>query len=239
MTSSIASGTAAGCPRRPGGQHEPAQRVGPVAVQELERVEHVAEALGHLAAVAVHDEAQADHVAVRGLVEQQRAHGQQRVEPAAGLVDGLGDEVGRERPLEGGPASGEWGSPTGRTASTRSRTRRRARRGSVGLLAALRAVEGDLVHERPVRVQGRTGRGRPWPTGRPGSRPRSRARPGSARGQGCPSSGPWTAPSRRCWPASRRSGRRGCARGASRCGRSRPACWSLTAVVRAYQEVSA
>ena len=141
-------------PRRPVGQHEPAQRVGPVAVEELERVEHVAEALGHLAAVAVDDVAQADHVAVGGLVEQQRAHGQQRVEPAAGLVDGLGDEVGREGLLEGGPAVGRV-----RVAPLGERHRPRVEPGvehvgdPPGLLPAVRAGEGDLVHERPVGVE--------------------------------------------------------------------------------------
>ena len=52
--------------------------------------------LGHLLAVLVDDEGQADHVAVRGGAEDERVDRQQRVEPAAGLVDGLADEVGRE-----------------------------------------------------------------------------------------------------------------------------------------------
>ena len=39
---------------------------------------------------------EAHHVAVGALAEDQRVDGQQRVEPAPGLVDGLGDEVGRE-----------------------------------------------------------------------------------------------------------------------------------------------
>jgi len=42
-------------------------------------------------------------VAVGGLAEDQHVDGQQRVEPAAGLVDRLGDEIRRERELLGRP----------------------------------------------------------------------------------------------------------------------------------------
>ena len=57
--------------------------------------------LAHLAAVLGQDVAQAQHVLVGGLVEDQGADGHQGVEPAAGLVDGLADEVGRVGALEG------------------------------------------------------------------------------------------------------------------------------------------
>ena len=56
--------------------------------------------LGHLLALGVLHVAH-DHAVLEGAaVEQQGADGHQRVEPAAGLVDGLGDEVGREVGLE-------------------------------------------------------------------------------------------------------------------------------------------
>ena len=63
----------------------------PVPFEELERVEHVAEMLAHLAAGLVHDVTQAQHGLVRRPVEHQRPDRHQRVEPASGLVDGLGD----------------------------------------------------------------------------------------------------------------------------------------------------
>ena len=59
-------------------------------------------------------------------VEDQRADRHQRVEPAAGLVDRLADEVGGVGLLETLASSPRRaGSPTARTASSRSRTRRR------------------------------------------------------------------------------------------------------------------
>ena len=51
--------------------------------------------LAHLPAVLGQDVAEAEHVAVAALVEDERADRHQRVEPAAGLVDRLADEVGR------------------------------------------------------------------------------------------------------------------------------------------------
>ena len=49
---------------------------------------------------------QADDVAVGRLAEDERVHGQEGVEPAPRLVDGLADEVGREAALEQ-PVAGE------------------------------------------------------------------------------------------------------------------------------------
>src|SRR6266571_1604436 len=57
---------------------------------------------------------EADDVAVRVLLEEQRRDRKQRVEPSPRLVDGLGNEIGRERLLEQLlvlariPALGEW-----------------------------------------------------------------------------------------------------------------------------------
>ena len=86
---------AARLPRRPCGQHEPAHGIGPVVVHQRDRLEDVAQVLAHLAAVVVEDVAQAQHGPVARLVEHERAHGHQGVEPPAGLVDRLADEVRR------------------------------------------------------------------------------------------------------------------------------------------------
>ena len=56
--------------------------------------------LAHLLAVLILHEAQHQAVFKRRAVEDQRADGQQRVEPAARLVDGFGDEIRREVLLE-------------------------------------------------------------------------------------------------------------------------------------------
>lgn len=53
-----------------------------------------------LVAVLGQDVPEADDIAVRVLVEHQGVDRHQRIEPAAGLVDRLADEVGRERLLE-------------------------------------------------------------------------------------------------------------------------------------------
>ena len=119
---------------------------------------------------------EAQHVAVRRLVEDQRADGHQRVEPAAGLVDRLADEVGRVGLLEHlAPSPRRAGSPTARTASSRSRTsasitsgtRRASLRRSVG------QGKHDVVDVGPVRVEARTGRRRSARRARPASRRRS------------------------------------------------------------------
>ncbi len=103
---------------------------------------------------------EAEHVAVRRLVEHQRADRHQGVEPAAGLVDRLADEVRRVglRQLLGGagrvrvaelreghragvvPAVDDLGHPLGVPAA-----------GLVPVLGL--AGEGDLVDERAVRVE--------------------------------------------------------------------------------------
>ncbi len=144
-------------PRRPrgaGGRHEPAQRVGAVLVHQRDRLQHVAEVLAHLAAVLGEDQAETEHVLVRRPVEHQRADGHHRVEPATGLVQGLADElpgVGlledvvvdvRSAPL--GERHGAGVVPGVDDVGD-----------AAGLGAAGRAREGDVVDERPVRVEGR------------------------------------------------------------------------------------
>ena len=79
-----------------GREQVPAQGVGALAVEHVVGLHHVAAALAHLLAVGVEDVAQAEHRLVGAAALDQGGHRQQAVEPAAGLVDRLGDEVGRE-----------------------------------------------------------------------------------------------------------------------------------------------
>ena len=110
--------------------------------------------LAHLATFGVEDVTEAHHVAVRVASRDQGAHGHERVEPSAGLVDGFTDEICGIRLLEvldvvcrvaelrewhrAGvvPAIDHLGNP-----------------GGGGL--TLRALEGDVVHIRPVRIDAR------------------------------------------------------------------------------------
>ena len=96
-------------PGRAAREHPPPQRVGALAIECLPRIELVAERLRHLAAVLGDQVPETHDVAVRGLVEVQHALGHQRVEPAACLIDRLGDEVGGERLLELFDAAPELG----------------------------------------------------------------------------------------------------------------------------------
>ncbi len=146
----------AGRPGRAAGRHEPAHRVGAVLVHQRDRLQDVAQVLGHLAAVLGEDVAEADHVLVGRLVEDQGANRHQRVEPAAGLVDGLGDELRRVPALEQLLV-------LVRVAPLRERHRTRVVPGVDDLRHAHRfegaalvgAGEGHGVDERAVRVQGR------------------------------------------------------------------------------------
>ena len=78
-----------------------------MVVQHLPGVHHVALGLAHLLAGLVQDVAQRHHVAVGGGLGrraggvEQRGLRVQRIEPAAGLVHALTDEVGREVRAEG------------------------------------------------------------------------------------------------------------------------------------------
>ena len=76
------------------GDHVEAERVGAVFLEHLDGVGVVLEALRHLLAVLGEDEAVDDDVAVRRLAEEAGAEHHERVEPAARLVEALGDEVG-------------------------------------------------------------------------------------------------------------------------------------------------
>ena len=78
----------------------PADRIRTVLPQRIHRIDGVALRLRHLAAVLVLHMAENDDVLVRRLVKEQRRDGDERIEPAARLIDRLGDEVCRETALE-------------------------------------------------------------------------------------------------------------------------------------------
>ncbi len=141
-----------GRPGRAAGQHEPADGVGAVPVHERDGLEDVAQVLAHLAAVLGQDVAQAQHVLVGALLEHQRADGHQRVEPAAGLVDRLADELGRVGGLELLVVAMRC-APLGERHGARvvPGVDHLADPAEGALLAG--QGEGDLVDERPVRVE--------------------------------------------------------------------------------------
>ncbi len=87
-------------PRALGGEQVPAEGVRPLAVEHDPGLDDVSPALAHLLTLGVEDQAEADDVAVGRLAEQQGALGEQGVEPAPGLVEGLADEVRRDAPGE-------------------------------------------------------------------------------------------------------------------------------------------
>ena len=129
----------------------PAERVGAVLVDDVPRHDDVAERLRHLLALRVGDVAEDEHRPVGRLVEQQRRDRDQRVEPAARLVDRLADVVRGERRAE-----------QLLVLERRVALRERHRAGvepdvdhlghAAHLAVALRARPGVLVDERAVRV---------------------------------------------------------------------------------------
>ena len=111
----------------------------------------VALGLGHLPPLLVHDVAEADHVAVGGAVEHQGVDGEQAVEPAARLVDGLADVVGGERRR---PVVASQVVLLGAGHRARVEPGVEHRRDPSGGALAGRAREGDVVDERTVEVEG-------------------------------------------------------------------------------------
>ena len=81
--------------------HPQAQDVGTVGLHQVDRRDHVAQGLRHLAAVGVHDEAVGQDGVVGRPAARAAALQQRGVEPAAMLVGAL--EVERGRPLQLGP----------------------------------------------------------------------------------------------------------------------------------------
>src|ERR1700674_4895406 len=82
------------------GVEVPAHGIRAEVVEQEVRVQHIAARLRRLLALRVDHEAQADHVAVGVLLEEQRRDRQQGVEPASRLVHRLGDEVSGKGLLE-------------------------------------------------------------------------------------------------------------------------------------------
>ena len=77
-----------------------AQRIGAVDLHQFVRRRVVAQPLRHLAAVAGDDHAVDDRVAERRFFEKRRRQHGQRIEPAARLIEALGDELCRETSVE-------------------------------------------------------------------------------------------------------------------------------------------
>ena len=75
-------------------KHIPAESVGAVLVEFLERIHGIAEALAHLVAVLVEHKSVGDDALESGSSAYHRMYRVQGIEPAARLVDTFGDEVG-------------------------------------------------------------------------------------------------------------------------------------------------
>ena len=76
------------------------QGICPVGVQDPGRIRVVLQAFGHLLAVLRQNQAVNHHIPVGGLAEETGSQDHQGVEPAAGLVKPLCDEIGREETLD-------------------------------------------------------------------------------------------------------------------------------------------
>ena len=77
------------------GNHVPAHGVDSEAFDIVERIDGVAKTLRHLVAVLVEHQTVRDHGLERHAVEHHAGNGMQCEEPSAGLVNALGDEIGR------------------------------------------------------------------------------------------------------------------------------------------------
>ena len=93
-------GEAAGQPGGAGGIEVPAHGIGALLVKDRPGIDHVAQMLGHLSAVLVLHMPQNQAAFIGRALKHRRTDRQQAVEPAAGLVDGLADELRREGGLE-------------------------------------------------------------------------------------------------------------------------------------------
>ena len=141
------AGEPGGQPGSGGGVEIPAHRVRALLVQHVPGIDHVADVLAHLPALGVLHVPQHDAVFKGRPVEQQGGDGHQGVEPASGLVDGLGNEVGGEFLLETAPDF-QRDSATGQRAWTRNRTSSRSPRGSAAHFA--RRISGQVMTTRSM-----------------------------------------------------------------------------------------
>ncbi len=78
----------------------PAEGIGTMFDQHVPGVDGVAVRLGHLLALVIQHQSQADDVTIALAIEEQGADGVQRVKPPPGLVDCFADEISRELFLE-------------------------------------------------------------------------------------------------------------------------------------------
>ena len=122
-----------------------------MAVDDVPRRDDVAERLRHLLALGVGDVAEAQHGLVGALVEEQRRDRDQRVEPAAGLVDRLADVVRGELLVELVLVL-ERGVPLGERHRARVEPDVDHLGDAAQRLAAGRRRDHDVVDERAVRV---------------------------------------------------------------------------------------
>ena len=129
----------------------PADRVGAVGLQRLKGIDRVALGFTHLLAVLVLHMSQHNDILKAGPVEHQGGNGVQRIEPAAGLIHRLADEVGRELRLKQllilkGIVMLREGHGAGIEPAVNDL------RHTVHLLAALGAADGHGINERTVQL---------------------------------------------------------------------------------------
>ena len=140
--------------REPGGAvrvEVPADRVGTVLGKLLHRVGGVALRLRHLLPVLIEDVTENDDVLVGRLIEDEGRDRHQRIEPAAGLVDGLADEVSGEVLLKDILVL-KGVVPLGKGHRARVKPAVDDLGGAAHLLAALRAGNDHLVNEGAVKL---------------------------------------------------------------------------------------
>ncbi len=137
---------------RAGGVQVPAESIGAVGMEHVPGIDHIAAALGHLLPFGVQDQAKANDVLEGHFLEEHGSDGVQRVEPAAGLVHRLANEVGRELFLEGLLVL-EGVVPLGHRHGARVEPHVDQFGDAGHATLALRAGEVDLVYEGAVQVE--------------------------------------------------------------------------------------
>src|SRR3954451_2631534 len=133
------------------GEVVPAEGVRAVLVEDVPRAHDVALGLRHLLALGIEDQSEAEDRLVGGAPEDQRRHREQRVEPAAGLVECLADVV-RWEALAEALVVLERRVPLGEGHAARVPPDVDQVGHAAHLAAAVAAFEDDLVDERAVEV---------------------------------------------------------------------------------------